>query len=116
MGPVGDHLVDIHIRLGAGTRLPDDQRELIGQFSGQNLIADLGDGVRLFLFQYAQAQISQGGCFFEDSESMDHFLWHEVAADLEVFGRALGLRSPVFVGRYIYVAQAVFFFSEFHVE
>jgi len=45
MGPVGYHLIDIHIGLGTGTGLPDFQRKMAVQISGNNFIADPDDQI-----------------------------------------------------------------------
>jgi len=37
-GAVGDHLVHVHVSLSARTRLPHDQREVIVQLAGDDLV------------------------------------------------------------------------------
>src|SRR3546814_7249566 len=43
----GDHLVDVHIALGAAAGLPDDERELIVEMAGGDLGCGPLDGVGL---------------------------------------------------------------------
>ncbi len=45
-GAVGDHLVDVHVRLGAAARLPDDQRELAVVLTGDHLVGRRDDRLR----------------------------------------------------------------------
>ena len=47
-GAVGDHLVDVHVGLGAAAGLPDAQRELLVQFAGDDFIGGLGNELGLF--------------------------------------------------------------------
>ena len=45
VGAVGDHLVDVHVGLGAGAGLPHDQRELIVELAVDDLLRGLDDGL-----------------------------------------------------------------------
>ena len=45
VGAVGDHLVDVHVGLGAGAGLPDHQREVIVELAVDHLLRRLDDGV-----------------------------------------------------------------------
>jgi hypothetical protein len=42
---IRDHLIGVHVRLGARTRLPDHQREVVVQLAFDHLIGGLDDGV-----------------------------------------------------------------------
>lgn len=43
------HLVDVHVTLGAGARLPDDQREVIVvEFARDDIVGGLRDGLANF--------------------------------------------------------------------
>lgn len=44
-GAVGDDLVGVHVGLGAGAGLPDDQREVVDQFERGDLLGGLLDGL-----------------------------------------------------------------------
>lgn len=44
-GAVGDYLVGVHVGLGAGAGLPDDQREVVVEFAGSDLFGGLLDGL-----------------------------------------------------------------------
>ena len=45
IGPIGDHLVGVHVGLGAGAGLPDHQREMLGQRAVRHLLGGARDGV-----------------------------------------------------------------------
>ncbi len=45
-GPVGQHLVEVHVGLGAGAGLPDPQRELLIMLAAQDLVGGAHDGLR----------------------------------------------------------------------
>ena len=47
VGTVGDDFVDVHVALRTRARLPDDERELIVELTGEDLIADSCDQVTL---------------------------------------------------------------------
>jgi hypothetical protein len=97
VGPVGDYLVEVHVRLGTGAGLPHDEGEVLIQGPRENLITDLGDEAGFFLWENAQVGIGEGGGFFGDSEGVDQLFWHAVAPDLEVLQGALGLSAPEFI-------------------
>ncbi len=40
-GAIGDHLVGVHVGLGSTSRLPNDERELIGELAGDDLVGRL---------------------------------------------------------------------------
>ncbi len=44
-GPVRDHFVCVHVRLGAGAGLPDDQREVVVELAAKHLIGGGKDGL-----------------------------------------------------------------------
>ena len=47
-GAVGDDLVGVHVGLGAGAGLPDDEGEMIVEFAGDDVVAGLGNKCGLF--------------------------------------------------------------------
>ena len=42
-GAVGDHLVDVHVELGAAARHPHVQRKHVVMFAGEDFVADRDD-------------------------------------------------------------------------
>ena len=57
--PVRDHFVDVHIRLGAATSLPNAKREVVVQFAFSHLGGGFNDEFSLFLCQEAELLIGQ---------------------------------------------------------
>ncbi len=76
-GPVGDHLVDVHVRLRAAAGLPDPQGKMVVEFTRDHLICRLADEFHLcsrfdvFFLEQPELQIHLGGRFFEDSKRPD---------------------------------------------
>ena len=60
-GPVGDHLVDIHIGLGPTPCLPDHQWEVGIKLPVDDFISDLAYNPHLLFFQKAKPGISSFG-------------------------------------------------------
>src|SRR5271156_6645087 len=108
-GAIGDHLVDVHVGLGAAAGLPDAQWEMIVELAGDDLVGGLGDELRFFWGELAQVLIYEGGGFFEDAEGADEFRRHGVFADVEVDQGAGGLGTVVAVGGDVDLAHAVGF-------
>ena len=46
-GAVRQHLVDVHVRLGARAGLPDVERKMVVELAGDRLVGGARDGVRL---------------------------------------------------------------------
>ena len=60
---VGDDLVDVHIRLGAAARLPDDKGELPVPLPCPDLLTGGGNGGGLFRRQLAHGGVGPGAGF-----------------------------------------------------
>ncbi len=60
VGASGQHLVDVHVGLGAGTRLPHHQREFVLQPAAQDLVGSRHDGVRPAWARVRPARCSRG--------------------------------------------------------
>ena len=63
-GTVGHDFIDVHIELGATASHPDGQREIAIEFSGEDVIAGLYDGIGPFGRDDAQFLVGQGCGFF----------------------------------------------------
>ena len=59
-GAVGDDLVGVHVRLRARAGLEDDQREVVVELAGDDLVAGLRDVVRDVGGQLAQLGVAAG--------------------------------------------------------
>ena len=66
-----------------------------------------GDQLVLLGGQQAELRVDARGGELEDPEGADDPVGHHVAPDREVVERALGLRGPVVVGRYVDLAHRV---------
>ncbi len=97
VGPVGDHLVDVHVRLGAAAGLPDREGELAVVFALEGLVGGADDGLALLLAERAQLHVDDGRGLLHQHQRLDERMRHLLGGDVEVVERALGLRSPVLV-------------------
>src|SRR3546814_4271690 len=85
MGIAGDHFIDVHVGLGARSRLPDNQRKLIVQFARLDRDGRVLYGVGDLLIQIMPG-IYLSGCLLDDRQRMDE-------ADGHSFRGAEGKRS-----------------------
>ena len=106
---VGDHLVDVHVELGAAAGHPDVERELVVVLALQNLVADADDQVLLGVAEPAGLVVHQRGRLFDDRIGGDHLSGDQVVADAEMLQGPLRLRSPELVGGNVDRAEAVLF-------
>ena len=107
VGAVGDHLVEVHVGLGAGTGLPDHQREVIVELAFDHLACGADDSAGAARIKQSEFLVGLGGGEFDDAEGMDDRDRHAIMADLEILSRALGLRAPIAVGRNVDRTEAV---------
>ncbi len=106
---VRDHLVGVHVRLGAGSRLPDDEREVVVELAVDHFLRRRDDGVGDVFLKLAERQVGAGGGLFLDSQGAHEGCRHAVVADGEILDAALGLGAPVLVGRDGHLAHRVAF-------
>jgi hypothetical protein len=109
VGAAGDHLVDVHVGLGAAAGLPDHQREVLVVAACEDLVGGLFDQPGDFRRQFAEVVVDPRGGFLDQRQGVDHGERHALAADGEVLQRALGLGAPVGVVGHLYGAQAIGF-------
>ena len=115
---VGNDLVGVHVGLRAGSGLPDDQREMVVQLAGRDLLTGLLDDGELFgghLFGLERMVGARGG-LLQDAEGMGDLARHRLKAhaDREILVAALGLCGPVFVGRNLDLAHGIMLDAVFH--
>ena len=67
-GAVGDHLVGVHVRLGAGAGLPDDQREVIVELAVDHFLRGRDDGLADLRVEAAERHVGFGGGALDDAE------------------------------------------------
>ena len=94
IGGISDHLVDVHIGLGAGTGLPDQQREIVIQSAIGDVLRHGGDRPGPARVERAEIAVDLGGGAFDQAERMHDLDRHAFRADAEIVQRALGLRAP----------------------
>ena len=91
---VGEHLVDVHVRLRARTGLPDRQRELVGEPSAQHLLRRERYRAGLVGIEQTQIAVDLRRSSLHMRESSDQLGRHALGGNLEVLDRALGLGTP----------------------
>lgn len=113
-GLVSDNLVHVHVRLGSGSGLPDDEWELLLQISGDDLISGLHDGVSHSLVELV-SHVNLGAALLQDSESLDDWVRHSISflGDLEVLERSLSLGTPVSVSGHLDLSEGIVLDSVF---
>ncbi len=107
VGAVGDHLIEIHIGLGAGAGLPDDKGKMIVELAVDHLARGASDGAGAALVDQSQFAIGFGGRQLDDAERANDVHRHPVMADAEILPGAFGLRAPVAIGGNLDRTEAV---------
>ncbi len=106
-----DHLVDVHVRLGAAAGLEDGQRELFVIVALADCRCGGFDGVGQLPVQPVLAIDARGGLFHRGL-CMDDLDRHAlVSGEWEVFQTALRLRPPIGAARHIDRSDGVGFGS-----
>lgn len=95
---VGDDLVGVHVGLGAGAGLPDDEGEVVEELALGDLSSSLLDGLANLLVK-AVAHVDGGGSALENTKGLDDRGRHAILGlvDLEVLEGTLSLSAPVLV-------------------
>ena len=106
-GAVGDHLVGVHVRLGARAGLPDRQREVLVELAVDHLLGGGDDGFAEPGIELAQGHVGFGGGPLDHAQGPDHRQGLLLPPDLEVAQAALRLRRPVAIGRNLDGSEAV---------
>ena len=111
-GAVGDHLVGVHVRLRAAAGLPHDQREVVVEFAGDDLVGGAHDQVARLFPQHAELGVGDRRRLLDDAEGAHHLDRHAFAADAEVVARPFRLRPPVAVGGHAHRAERIGLLAE----
>ena len=109
VGAIGDHLVDVHVGLGARPGLPHDQRKMIVEGAVDDFLGGLHDRAHAARVQQAEFVVHLGRRPFDDRKRADHRQRDALGADAEVLERALRLCAPVAIGRNLDRSEAVGF-------
>ena len=107
VGAVGDHLVEVHVGLGAGAGLPDHQRKMIVELAVDHLARGADDGAGAALVEQPEFAIGFRRSQLDDAERANDRHRHPVMADAEILPRTLGLRAPVAIGGNLDRTEAV---------
>ena len=110
---VGDHLVDVHVELGAAPGHPDMQRKHVVVLAGEDFVAGLDDQCISPIVEPLVGMIGNGSGFFQRGVGSDHLARDQILTDAKMLKRALGLSAPQLVGGYLDLAQAVAFLAKF---
>ena len=105
--PVGDDLVDVHVRLRTRAGLPHVEREVVVELTTDHLVADALDERALPRGQTTVTRVDHRRGLLDVAVGVVDLVWHAVVADVEVDEAPLRLRSPVAIRRDHHVAEAV---------
>ena len=67
-GAVRDDFVGVHVRLGAGAGLPDDEREVIVEFAVHHLLRRFDDRLADLRIELTKSHVRFGGGALDDPE------------------------------------------------
>src|SRR5437588_12924160 len=107
VGAVGDHLVEVHVGLGAGSGMPNHKWKMIVEFAVNHFARSASDGGGAALVERSEFTIGQCGGELDDAERVNDRDRHPVLADAEILPGALGLGAPIAVDGNVDRAEAV---------
>jgi len=105
-GAVGDDLIDVHVGLGAGTRLPDPQGKFAIKGPGSHLFGDGRDQLGQGRIKHPHGGIGLGTGRLEQAQGVDDGQGHGLTEGEKPQG-PLGLGTPVMLGGNRDLAQTV---------
>ena len=82
--PVGDDFVGVHVRLGTGSCLPDDEGKIVVELAVNDLAGGLGDGRADLLIDVVEINVGERCSLFDDSQRPHKRYRHRLTTDLEV--------------------------------
>ena len=104
---VGNDLVGVHVGLRAAAGLPNDQREVVVQGTGNHLVAGAADHVQTAVVQLAEFMVGNCRGLLQNAEGVGDFARHDLAADFEVLEAALRLRAPVAIRGHLHFTHGI---------
>ena len=113
-GAVGQHLVDVHVGLGARAGLPDHQGKFAVVPPCQHFVGSGHDRLCLGGVQQPQVRIDRGRRPLDAHQRGNQLARLPLARDVKVRQRALGLRPPEAMGRHLDGAEGVVLGSGCH--
>ena len=111
---VRDDLVHVHVGLGSGARLPDDERKVVVQLPLDDLVRGADDEIANLRIEVAELVVRNRGCLFEDSKRANDLGRHLLGANSEVHARPHGLCAVVLVRRNLDGAHRIGFDTRRH--
>ena len=91
---IGDHLVHVHVELGAAAGHPDMERKLIWMLPRQDFVAGPRDQPMPTVIKPTGGVVDMGCGFLQHRISAHHLPWDQIFTNIEVLQRALSLRAP----------------------
>ncbi len=108
VGTPGDHFVGVHVRLGAGAGLPDDERELVVMRARRDLARGRLHRLAEPGVEVAGARIDSRRGLLDETQGVNDLARHRfLRAEREILDRPLGLRAPIAIAGNVDVAEAV---------
>ena len=106
-GAVAEHLVHVHVGLGARPGLPHDQRELVIVLARERLVGSGDDRLALGPVEHAERHVHRCRRALHHDLRAHELDRHGLAGKVEVVQAALGLGTPQFVDGHLDVAHGV---------
>lgn len=107
--PVGDHLIDVHVRRGAGPPLEGVDGKLIREFSGGDFCRGRDDRLSLSGREIAELDIGGRAGLLDEGERPDQGRTDWPAAKRKIVDRTRGVDAPVDVCRDLQGAEEILF-------
>jgi hypothetical protein len=94
VGAVGDHLVGVHVRLGAAAGLPDHQGEVVVEVAGDDLVGGAGDERGAGRVEEPEGDGWPRGGLLHHPEGAQHGRREALAADAKVLASERCVCAP----------------------
>src|SRR5215468_3330627 len=108
---VGNHLVDVHVELGAAARHPHMQRKHVMMLACQDFVAGLNDQFATLIIEPLAGIVGESRGLLQRRVGRDHFARNKILADAEMLEGTLRLSTPQLVSGHFHDAEAVSLFS-----
>ncbi len=95
---IGNDLISVHVRLGAGTGLPDDEREVVVELALKDFASGLNDRLTARFVERTLCHIGLRAGLLNHAKRADNGDRLLFPPNREVDNRALCLRAPIFIG------------------
>ena len=106
-GPVGDHLVGVHVGAGAGAGLEDVQHKVLVQQAVRDFLSRLRYHLGAFRGKQPQLRVDFGGVTLYQAQSPQEGARKAKARNRKVVGRAGGLRAVEHLFRNVHFPHGI---------